>query len=242
MSQVFTLKSTNYILSIDFINPLFLDETSDYGLALIGFYSYNSIPNIESDKNKFTYTDVKTKETKTVAIPTGSYEISDIETYIRQKIIPKEVKQEHYDRYISIKPNNNTLKCEIQSEYFHVDFRAVDSIGKVLGFSPRVLKRGQLYESDLPVNIVNVRTLHIDCNITTGAFYNHKPSHTIYEFAIDVDPGYAINEIPRNLTYLPLVNKREISNITLSILDQDFNPVNFRNEDIIVRLELKKWA
>jgi hypothetical protein len=90
------------------------------------------------------------------------------------------------------------------------------------------------------VDIVKVRTVQINCNITTGAFYNHHPSHSIYEFAIGVNPGFAIDETPRNLCYLPIINKREIPNITLNIVNQNFKPVNFRGEKVIVRLELKK--
>lgn len=240
MSYIFTLKSHNHVLSTDFINPIQLDSTSDYGLALIGFHSYNSIPNIEETENKFYYTIKSENQQKVIKIPTGSYEISDLETYLREKLISKSVKKENYNKFFSLKANNNTLKCEIQSDQYTVDFSPKDSIGRLLGFSARVLKPNQVHESDLPVDIVKVRTIHINCNITTGAFYNHKPSHTLYEFAVGVDPGFAIDEVPRNLIYLPIINKREIPNITLSIFNQNFDPVNFRGEEIIIRLELKK--
>lgn len=245
MSYIFTLKSNNYVLSIDFTNPLSLDPEAEYGLALIGFHSYNSIPNIYEGENKFYYTDhnstKKKKKQETITLPTGSYEILDIENYLQQQLIPKTVKKEDYDKYFSLKPNHNTLKCEIYSERYSFNF-AYDNqtIGRILGFSSRILEPNNVHKSDLPVDIIKVRTIQINCNITTGAFYDNKPSHTIYEFAIGVDPGFAIDEVPRNLIYLPIINKREITNITLTILDQDFEPVNFREETIIVRLELKK--
>lgn len=240
MSQLFTLKSNNYVLSIDFTNPIQLNPDFDYGIALIGFYSYNSIPNIEEGENTFYYKEASVD--KKIIIPTGTYEILDIETYLRQQIIPDTVKKEDYDKYFSLKPNNNTLKCEIQSNTLEIDFTQADGIGKILGFSKRTLTPGKKHESDLPVNIIKVRTIHIDCNISTGAYYNYLPTHTIYEFSVDVDPGYTINEIPRNLIYLPIINKQEIFNITLVILNQDFKPVNFRGEEVIVRLELKKLS
>lgn len=242
MSHIFTFKSTSPVLSIDFVNPILLDSSAEYGLALIGFHSYNSIPNIEEGENKFYYIDPINQIKKVITIPTGSYEISDIENYIRQIIITEKVKKEQYDQFFSLKPNNNTLKCEIRSEKYQVDFTPSDSIARILGFSNRILEPSkQLHESDLPVDIVKVRIIHIDCNITTGAFYNQNPSHTIYEFSVGVDAGFAIDEVPKNLIYLPLsYNKREIRNITLSVLNQDFHPVNFRGENIIIRLELKK--
>jgi hypothetical protein len=229
----------NHVLSTDFINPIELDSEFDYGLALIGFHSFNSIPNIEEGENKFYYTDNK-NQTKEIVIPTGSYEISDIESYLRRQIIPKTIKKEQYNQYLSLKPNNNTLKCEVESEHYRIDFTKTNTIARILGFSKRTLEPKQLHESDLPVDIVKVRTVQINCNITTGAFYNHHPSHSIYEFAIGVNPGFAIDETPRNLCYLPIINKREIPNITLNIVDQNFKPVNFRGEKVIVRLELKK--
>lgn len=242
MSQIFTLSGRSSTLSVDFYNPIELDPLYDYSLALIGFHTYNSIPNVEEGvNNKFYYWEFgdKTKE-KVINIPTGSYEISDIESYLQKKLIPSGVTQiEEHSDYFSLKPNNNTLKCEIKSKH-EINFTPKDSLATLLGYSTQVLEPNILYQSDLPVKIVKVITIHVDCNITAGAFYNNKPSHTIFEFGLKVDPGYAIDIEPNNLIFLPVTNKSEIHNITLTILDQNSEPVNFRGEEIIVRLELRK--
>lgn len=245
MSQIFTLRGRSSTLSVDFYNPIDLDPEYNYSLALIGLHTYNSIPNIEQGvNNKFYYWELgdKSKE-KVIEIPTGSYEISDIESYLQNKLIPSGVTQQQQQGdpkdYFSLQPNNNTLKCEIESKH-EINFTPEDSLASLLGYSAQVLKPNILYESDLPVNIVKVITIHVDCNITAGAFYNNKPSHTIFEFGLKVDPGYAIDIEPNNLIFLPVNNKREIHNITLKILDQNCEPVNFRGEEIIVRLELKR--
>lgn len=237
MSVIFTLKGRSSTLSIDFNIPLELDPNHQYGLALIGFYSYNTIPNIS--ENYFYYHE-EGGETKKIHIPTGTYEISDIADYLERFLLPEKVITPTKSTF-SLRPNNNTLKCEIYHQSHYIDFTKSNSLGKLLGFSSRVLSPGIVHESDLPVQIVQVRTIHIDCNITEGAFYNNQPSHTLYEFPLSVDPGYAIDEIPKNLIYLPVL-KNKIYNLTLNILDQNFNSVNFRGEDIIVRLELKKWS
>lgn len=241
MSLLFTLKGVSSTLSIDFVNPLQLSNENTYGLALVGFHSYNSIPNIEEGRNnKFYYFENgDTSKERVITIPTGSYEISDIENLINIHV-PKIKDSEGVKiNSISIKPNNNTIKCEVFSSVHSINFTHPDSIGYILGFSAKVLEVNKTHASDLPVNIVKVRTIHIDSNISVGAFYNDRPSHTIYEFAVSVDPGFAINETPKHLIYLP-VNKTEIYNITLRILDQNFEPVNFRGEEIIIRLELKQ--
>lgn len=230
MSLILTLQDDSSTLSADFEPPIQLDPHSNYGLALLGFHCYNSIPNIEKG-SKFYLISSRGEEIK-IEIPEGSYEISDIENYIKQQV-PKEAE-------FSLKPNNNTLQCEISCKDYSIDFRPTHTIGKILGFSERLLEPNKVHSSDLPVNIIKVRTIHIDTNISTGAFYNGRPAHTIHEFAVRVDPGYAIDEIPQNLIYLPVNNRREIHNLSLSILDQESIPVNFRGEEVIVRLELKQ--
>ncbi|KAK9720137.1 hypothetical protein QE152_g22215 [Popillia japonica] len=93
---------------------------------------------------------------------------------------------------------------------------------------------------DLPVKIIKVAMIRVSCSITTGAFYNTHLSHTIFEFSPQVDPGYAINIDPPHIIYLPVSSTR-IDNITLTLIDQDGEPVDFRGEQIIIRLELKKY-
>lgn len=241
MSQTFTLTGRSSVLSVDFYPPIQLDSKFNYSLALIGFHTYNSIPNIEDGVNNSLYISADNKSWTKVSVPTGAYEIADIENFIQKKLCSKEsgCVQAARDQIFSLKPNNNTLKCELKS-IFHIDFRASDSLGQLLGFSPRILPQLQTYESDLPVNIIKVATIRIECNISSGCFYGNKPSHTIFEFAPSVDPGYAINIEPNNYIYLPIINKNLIDNITIRILDQNGDLVNFRNEEVVVRLELRK--
>ena len=224
MSQTFTLQGSSNTLQAIYYPPI---DTSDgsYCLALIGLNTYNTIPNIEEGANKFYY------DRGSITIPTGSYEISDIERFLQSKL-----KEEN----ISLRANNNTIKCELKCN-FDVKFKPSDSIGRLLGFSgSKTLKAKQLHTSDLPVSIIKVTSVLVECNIITGAYYDSKLSHTLYEFAPQVDPGFSINIEPKNHIYLP-VNTKSISSITLRLVDQDGNPVNFRGEKILIRLALKKW-
>ena len=218
-----------------------LGEVDNYCIGLIGLHTYNSIPNIDEGCNKFYYKEKTDNILKCIVIPTGSYEISDIEKYIDTELRKgiTDVKPNKVEKLLSLKPNNNTLKCEIFSEKYEINFKPMDSIATLLGFSHKTLSVNQNHESDLPVSIAKVHTIRIHCNIVQGAFYNGKESHTLYEFAVSVDPGYAINIEPQHIIYLP-VNASTISNITVKILDQNSEFVNFRSEKIIVRLELKK--
>ena len=227
MSQTFTLQGTSHELSCTYHPPIELEREASYSLGLIGFRTYNTIPNIEHGTNKFYY------DSKVVTIPDGSYEIEDIEKYLKAELGEKDD-----EKLISLSPNNNTLQCNLRCKYA-VDFRRKDSIGSLLGFSPRVLKANENHFSDLPVNIIKVSSVRIECNVVTGAYYGSRLSHTLFEFSPDVNPGYAINIVPSNVVYLPITVKT-IDNITLKILDQRGHPVNFRGEPVLIRLQLKK--
>ncbi|KAJ8912215.1 hypothetical protein NQ315_009039 [Exocentrus adspersus] len=208
---------------------------SEYGVALLSFHSYNSIPNIDDGQKIYLYENNNKNKKTIISFPSGAYEKNQLDVLNKQKGNNNDIEE-----VFSLKPNNNTIKCEIFSTKYAIDFRPKDSIGKILGFSEKLLEINKLHSSDVPVNIIKVRTIHLDCSITSGAFYNNRPSHTIYEFAVSADPGYAIDETPTHLIYLPIINKKEIYNICVSVLDQNFELVNFKGEKIIVRLEIKK--
>lgn len=118
-----------------------------------------------------------------------------------------------------------------------VYFNRPNSIGSLLGFSKRELEANHLHSSDLPVNINKVDVIRIESNITTGAYINGKLVHTLHEFYPMVEPGYKIVEVPKNIIYLP-VNVKKLTSLTIKITDQNGNLIDFRGENIIVRLHL----
>lgn len=227
MSLTFTLQGHSSVLSESYYPPIELDKDSEYCIGLIGLHTYNSIPNLEETNNKFIIQ--INQETRVLRIPLGVYEITDIETYLKNQL---------GDDIISLKPNNNTLKCEITCKY-DIDFKSKGTIRKILGFSSEILKANTLHESNQPVNIRKVSSIRIECNIITGAFYDSNLSHTLYEFSPTVDPGYSIDIEPKNILYMK-VNVHSIHDISLRIIDQDGDLVNFNKEKILIRLELKK--
>ena len=219
-SLTLTLSGTSSILETHYFPPIELSPNQNYALGLVEFLTFISIPNVDMGKNKF-YVD-----NKEYTIPTGSYEINDIQRYL-QKVLVNEGIEVH------IKPNNNTLKSEIFCNR-DINFEPEDSIGRLLGFSPRRLKAKKLYESDQPVSIIKVHSLRVECSITTGAYINGQKVHTIQEFF----PGYKIVEVPSHVIYIP-VAVQTIDHIQLRIVDQDGHLVNFRGEVITTRLHVR---
>lgn len=224
MDDTFTLtiSGCSSILEAQYFPPIELSPHKNYVLGLVELLTFNSIPNIDIGNNKIYVGD------EVVTIPTGSYEIEDIESYV-QGVLPA--------KNIIIKPNNNTLRSEIKCSH-DINFVPEDSIGRLLGFTRRVLQANKTHESDLPVAILKVNALRVECNITTGAYINERKVHTIHEFFPIVPPGYKIIEVPSHVIYLPISGKT-IDYIQLRIVDQDGNLVNFRGEVITIRLHIK---
>lgn len=244
MSYTITLTGHSSVLSSNFYPPIELKSNCRYGLALLGFYTYNSIFNVDESNNMFAYME-KDGETPTqIRITPGAYEINEI-AKVMQRNLKKSCNIEGEDAgcdlLFSLVANNNTLKCELKSSY-SIDFRVKNSIGGLLGFGSVLLKSGKRHVSSDNVDIMKVRIVRVDCNIISGAYLNSAQSHTLFEFDIDVEPGYKISKEPQNNIYMPIMpeGRQSIDNITLRILDDNGDLINFRGEKLIIKVELKK--
>lgn len=221
---MFCLTGTTSVLSHELAYPIDV-SSGGWELGLIDLTTYNSIPNIETGINdKFYYGD-----DKVITFPEGSYEIEDIEGFIVSKL-GKEIT-------FSLKANNNTLKAELYCSK-KIDFRKPYNLATVLGFRPVIYDAEIHHTSDLPIDIIKVNSIRVECNITRGSFLNGQEGHVIHEFYPAEPPGYKIIEIPRNVIYLPVI-AQTINTLTVSLRDQDGNLVNFRGERISVRLHLR---
>lgn len=117
-SLTLTLSDTSSILEAQYFTSIELSTKYNYELGLVELLTFNSISNINQDNNKFYVYD------KVIALPTGSYEIEDIEKYLIKAL-------KLHNIQISIKPNNNTLRSVIKCSH-QISFEPEDSIGKVL--------------------------------------------------------------------------------------------------------------
>lgn len=224
-SLTLSLSGPSSSLETYYFPPIELDSDRMYVLGLVELLTFNSIPNIDLNCNKFYV------GKEVVELPTGSYEIEDIERTLQEILNSKDIK-------LSIKPNNNTLRSSITCSH-EIDFRPDDSIARILGFTPRLLEPYINHSSDLPVAILKVNALRVECNITSGAYINQKQVHTIHEFFPAVPPGYKIIEVPKQIIYLP-VSVKIIDHLQLRIVDQNGDLVNLRGEVVTIRLHLKR--
>ena len=71
-----TLSGRSSVLEAQYNPPIELSPHKNYTLGLVTLLTFNSIPNIGVGNNKFYFGNQE------IVLPTGSYEISEIEKYI----------------------------------------------------------------------------------------------------------------------------------------------------------------
>lgn len=233
----FTLTGNSSEISCNYYPPIELEDDAEYEIGLVNFSTYNSIPNVYKGNNTFTYfTDKQVK--RTITLPTGTYEIDDIARFISQSMI---LLENDTRPFFELTANNNTLHSEIYCG-FDIDLTAKDSIGKMLGFTPRKLRKLHRYESHNVADIFTVHLIRIECNLTQGSYLNNQPTHAIHSLSLNVDPGFHVSEKPYDVRYFKIVNNQYIDNITVRVVDQDGRLIDFRGETITLELHLrKKW-
>lgn len=147
-------------------------------------------------------------------------------------------RKKHERTALILRANRNTFRCEIQSNK-EIDFERPGTIANLLGFKRKKLPPNIRHYSDVPINISNVNSICVDCNIIQNSFLNDEPVHIIHMFYPNVAPGYKIIENPSTVIYLP-INTRYIDEIVLKIVDQSGQLINFKGDLITIRLHLKK--
>lgn len=105
----------------------------------------------------------------------------------------------------------------------------------------QILKRHMTHECDVPVNIIEVDTIQVQCNIEQVAYKSREEEHTIHSVSTIAEPFFKIIKTLNNVVYL-LVNVQRVDYLTLFLVDQDSGVINFRGEVMTVRVKLKQIA
>jgi hypothetical protein len=214
-----------------------------YRAALHNFTTSNYQINITEKNNKFYYrykTEQEWSDNHVITFEKGAYEIRDINDEIVR--IMKERK--HWDE--KEPPFNLTIKLyifksiiEIKGDKLSVLFNKPNTLGPLLGFESTVLKKGYNI-SENTAQITSASLILIKCSITGGSYHNGKASNVLYSFPAYLVPvGYKINIMPSALIYLPVIVS-VISNITFEIVDDNNQPLDFKDEKMALAIHVEQ--
>ena len=237
--------------------PIQLDKNKKYEIALVNLETYYSFPNINNSNNYFCYSPDAGLTWYDIYIPEGSYDITDINQVIQQKMR----QNSHYDvindrGYITISVNTNTMKSVLTLENnYQVDFTKPKSISSLLGFNNLIYTQYSKYrsldansisdvshgihESENVVNVMSINSLLVNIDIISGSYVNGTSQPTIYSFFPNVSPGYKIVETPRNLVYLP-ITLDTIHSLETSLTDQNGAAIDNRGETLTMRFHVRE--
>ena len=104
------------------------------------------------------------------------------------------------------------------------------NLRSVLGFNSKILSKNGDDDSDRPVNITDINSVTIRCNLIDSSYINGSLTDIVHSFSPTVPPGYLMNVQPRNLISLPINKQSMISQMTIRITDQSGNEINLNGE------------
>lgn len=219
--------------------PIQLNKNKSYEMALVNLETYYSIPNITSRNNTFKYSPDGGANWMTVDIPTGSYDIEDINSVIQREMKANghwDATNEEY--YVSLLANPNTMKAILNIENnYQVSFKFGNSLRKILGFNSKIYTVSQ--ESERVVDILSINSILVNTNVISGSYVNGANKPTIYSFFPNVSPGHKIVEHPKNLIYLP-ITLHVIHNLRVNLTDQNFDILDLRGENVTIRFHIRE--
>lgn len=220
--------------------PVHFDKSKKYEIGLVNLETYYSFPNIDASNNLFRYSPDNGSTWHDTFIPTGSYDIVDLNSTIQQKM----KQNTHFnwtndDYHLAIAANPNTLRSVLTLENdYQLDFRPNNSLGSVLGFEKQIYTETYT-ESEKVVNILTVNSILVNINIIKGSYVNGNEQPTIYSFFPNVSPGYKIIERPLNIVYLPIITDT-LHTLEIRLTDQNGKDLDLRGENVTIRFHIKR--
>ena len=176
-----------------------------------------------------------------ITIPSGAYEIESLNDEIKKIFIDDEYFT--YENYpFKIQPNFSTLGSivEISNQESAISFRPDDSVGSLLGFNKRT-KYEEYNLSDNPVDIISFDNIFIECDIAQGMIFRGKRSGIIFNFVMDVDPGYRyIHKFHGGVQWYMLNTNDFISSINFKLKNENGDLVSFNGQSVTFRLSIKE--
>ena len=223
-----------------FRHPIILDPNKKYEAAFLSLETYNSIPNITDENNKFVYSADNGRNWKTITLAKDAYELVEINNEIqRQMIVNSDYDRENNSFYVNISHSRLSAVVEITNHNYKINFNVQNSIGKILGFEKETLSVGY-NKSPRIVNIMNINSILINISLIQGGYVNGERRQAIHSFFPRVGPGYKISVFPQpKLLFYP-INSHYINDIRVWLTDQDNKLIDLQGERITIRIVIRE--
>src|SRR6476646_6793867 len=159
--------------SVVYTPPLTFNRPAELALLSISFY--NSIPNVDSTNNKFIYSMDAGATYKTITIPIGAYEITDIKTRISDGMTANGDDSSK----IVITANSNTFHIETKLLTDQIKVNYSDGTVKSLfgyGSTTTNITGPGTFISPQVANISNLNRINLTCSGISGSYINSNVS------------------------------------------------------------------
>ena len=218
-------------------------NNKQFKIAITFLSAYNDIFNVTNLNNKFYFTKSITDDDHyiMITIPPGAYEIESLNDEIKRIIIDDTYfTSEKYP--FQIKSNFSTLgsNIEISNQESAISFRPEASIGSLLGFNKRTIYE-EYNLSDNPVDILSFDNIFIETDIAQGVIFRRKRSGIIFNFTMDVNPGYKyFHKFRGGVQWYIMESKDIISTICFKLKNENDQIVSFNGQSGTFRLSIKE--
>ena len=235
--------STTSEFTTKFKTPIELNRNLNYELGLASFTTCNIVYNINPSNNSFS---VSTKQNKNQFIITpGAYELKELFSRMKKLIFEKFQVDGEDTNNKKIKVSPIELKVDIPTARIDLyiktgySFSFSSGLGEFLGFQKNAYSKNS--RSEKRTNITDITTVNVMCNIVQGSYQNGVRDQCIYDFPYGTVPhGYQIIQLPNPPDFVPIIPMNHIYEITIKIVDQNENLIDFNGEDISITLILKQ--
>ena len=215
---------------------------------------YYSWPNIKSSygNNKFKYTRLTDNTVFNVELPDGSYEVNDINSYLRYAMERNGDKKDDKGRYPIVLYTNRLLySVTILTTDKYMLQLPIDGLGKVLGFT-KAAQEGDKYvvigphtdqnnrgeNGNTIPQLERVESVFVHCNLVDN---DHQlDNYLLHRFTPDQPYGNLLNIKPNYQDWSNAIHNRDINEIEVWFTDQDNRPLDIKDPKISVILQIKE--
>jgi hypothetical protein len=170
--------------------------------------------------------------TKSVTIPDGNYNVSDIQAYLQAQMTTNGDTATNITMAVSL--NTLGLKVTLLGGYC-LDLTS-GSLWSNLGYNAGLVVTTSGTSPNV-VNISNVTNIQIHLpNIVSGSYVNNQSSDVIYAFPPSGGPGTQAYSAPFQPFFLPVTIRGQIQSLTMTFTDQYQNPINWNSQTVSVNL------